>query len=483
MIIKRELTNIKLEPVLTTVLLHLKELSFKSLIVGGSVRDAILGIEPKDIDIEVYGISYEKLKEVLQIYGSVNLVGKAFGVIKFNPVNVDNGTDYDFSIPRKENKVGVKHQDFEITFDENMTIEQAAARRDFTFNSIAYDPLTFEVYDYYGGLYDIDNKIMRHTSDKFSEDVLRILRGMQFQARFGFELHPDTAAIMREMVRSGEIEKLPKERVFEEWMKWAEKGTKHDLIFNFLRESSLINCYRELEALKETIQDHIYHPEGDVEIHTSLCLAHMDKVIERENIVGKEKVILVMSILLHDIAKPYVTEEKFKRGRMVITSEGHEELGGDMCLVILPELGFHEELVTPISRLVENHLAGVNIASIKKESSRHKSVKKLSRKLFPATIKQLLYVMESDTNGRGGSEHVVPIGAKELLEVAEEIHVVEKQYEYMLMGRHLIEAGLKPSEKFGTILKASYEAQENGEFSDVEGAKEWLKNNLAQLIK
>ncbi len=469
---------IKLEPPVHNILGILNNLGYEPLIVGGAVRDAIMGITPKDIDIEVYKVTYDWLSDFLSKYGNVNLVGKSFGVIKFKPTN-GNGMDYDFSVPRKENKVGVGHKDFNVTFDVDMKIIDAAARRDFTINSLAYNPITNKIYDFFGGVSDIENKIIRHTSDKFSEDSLRILRALQFQARFDFSIHPDTIDLMKEMLTTTtEFSELATERVYEEWKKWAEKGINHSLIFQFMRDTSLIDYYPELKKLKETPQDAIYHPEGDVEIHTTLCLAHMDKVIEREKISGNEKIILVMSILFHDIAKPDTTEEKMKRGRLTITSEGHEAMGGKMCLDILPKLGFHSDLVAPISNIVANHLAGVNVSMVSAQSGKVKAVKKLSRRLYPATIKQLLYVMESDTNGRGSSEINIPTGYLELSEIAKDINVSEKQYEYILMGRHLIEAGLKPSAKFGEILSKGNEAQENGEFSDIEGAKMWLKEYL-----
>ena len=469
---------IQVEPAIQIILTILNDLSYECLIVGGAVRDAIMGITPKDIDIEVYNISYEGLSELLSKYGRVDIVGKKFGVIKFKPIN-GIGIDYDISIPRVENKCGIGHKEFDITFDLNMTKEQAAFRRDFTCNALAYNPLINTIYDFYDGLEDIKNKVLKHTSSKFKEDALRILRAMQFQARFNFSIHPDTIALMKDMLNSTtEFSLLAVERVYDEWRKWAEKGINHSLIFQFMRDTDLINYYPELKKLKETPQDAIYHPEGDVEIHTVLCLTHMDKVIKEENISGEEKVILIMSILFHDIAKPPTTEEKEKRGRMTITSEGHEALGGKMCFEILPKLGFHIDLITPIANLVANHLAGVNISIITSAGGKMKSVKKLSRRLFPATIQQLLYVMKADTNGRGAHEIKVPTGFVEISEIAKEINVTDKPYEYILMGRHLIEAGLKPSPKFGEILTTAGEAQESGVFSTIEEAKEWLNNFL-----
>ncbi len=474
---------IKVEPSIYNIINTLNRLGHQSLIVGGAVRDAILGITPKDIDIEVFKISYDGLMNFLSKYGKVDLVGKNFGVIKFKPTN-GIGIDYDFSVPRKENKIGVTHKDFEVIFDIDMKIEDGAIRRDFTFNALAYDPIKDIIYDYFGGLNDLRDKVIRHTSDKFEEDYLRILRCMGFQSRFDFSIHTSTIEKMKNMLgeefdASNEYLSLPKERLFEEFKKWAEKGIRHDLIFQFMYDTNLINYYPVLKALKDTPQDEFFHPEGSVLTHTILCLKQIDKIILENNITGNEKIILVMSVLLHDIAKPHTTENQMKNGRMTITSHGHEAMGGIVAREFLESIGFNEELIDPICKLIENHLAGVNISLIPSQSGKIKAVKKLSRRLFPATIKQLLYIMQADTRGRGeASESKVPTGYKEISEIANELTVSEGKYEYILMGRHLIEAGLPPSDMFGLILKASYDAQENGVFNNLEEGKKWLSNYL-----
>lgn len=466
---------IQIEPVVFNILQELDRKGHQCLVIGGAVRDAILGLEPKDIDIEVYKISYEDLMRFLSWHGKVDLVGKKFGVIVFHP----NGSEmkYDFSVPRKENKAGTGHKGFDVMFDIDMTIKEAAERRDFTFNALAYDVINGQLYDYYGGVQDLENKTIRHTSGKFNEDYLRILRAMQFQARFGFEIHPDTISVMKEMLQSNteEFFELSVERVYEEWKKWAEKGVRHDLIFKFMRDTGLIEYYPDLKMLKYTPQDKIYHPEGDVEIHTELCLAYLDKIT---GIDATDKTIVVMATLLHDIAKPQTTEEQMKNGRMTITSNGHEAMGGVVAKKFLSGIGFSDDLIHPICNIIANHLAGVNISAITSTAGQVKAVKKLSRRLFPATIKQLLCVMAADTNGRGGTEYKAPAGGNEIIEIAMNLKVTEKQYEYVLMGRHLIEAGLKPGTDFKIILNASYTAQENGEFSDVDGAKKWLAEFL-----
>lgn len=472
---------ITLEPKIFEILSELNLSGFQPLIVGGAVRDALLGIEPKDIDIEVYKISYSKLSEILSKHGRVDLVGQKFGVIKFS--SKDCEMDYDFSIPRKENKSGVGHTEFEITFDENITIKEAAERRDFTINALAWSCFTGEIFDFFGGIDDLNNKTLRHTSEKFVEDLLRILRAMQFQSRFNFEIHPSTIKLIKEILQAGEFELLSKERVFEEWFKWAEKGVHHDLIFKFMNDTGLIKFYPLLDALKYTEQDKIWHPEGNVEIHTELCLKQIDKIVERENITGKEKAVLVMSVLLHDVAKPLCTEIKEKHGRMCVTSEGHEQMGKMVSIEFLQRIGFYEELISPIEKLVANHLFGVSANNIPSISGKVKAVKKLSKRLHPATIKQLMYVMDADTNGRGGTEWKEPTGHKELSEIAVELSVTEKQYEFLLFGRHLIKKGLKPGLIFGTILKQAEEAQINGEFGDLEGAEKWLDEYLLITMK
>ena len=463
------------EPQIRELIQKLNKEGHQALIIGGAVRDALLGIEPKDIDIEVYKISYNDLMTFLSNYGKVDLVGKKFGVVKFKPK--DSEWTYDFSIPRKENKIGIGHTEFEIIFDKDMTIEEASARRDLTINAIGYDPIENKIYDSFGGVEHLKNKVIKHTSKQFSEDSLRILRILQFQSRFNFTIHYDTIQLIREMLKTNEFDNLSKERVYEEWRKWAEKGVRHDLIFKFLRDTTLIEKYPELKLLKETPQDKIYHPEGDVEIHTEMTLTEMDKIVEKENISGEEKVILIMSILFHDIAKPQTTKEEFKRARMTITSHGHEALGGEMVKEILPRLGFPESLITPISNLVANHLSGVSISMIDSRSGKMKAVKKLSRRLYPATIQQLLYVMDADNYGRGG-ERKEATGKAELIELSAEADVQNKAYQPILMGRHLIEKGLMPSPKFKEILQKSFEAQESGAFNDLTGAKKWLEDYL-----
>src|SRR5580658_8348487 len=201
---------------LEAILRDLDGAGFRALVVGGAVRDALLGLEQKDFDIEVYGISYDRLADFLSRYGRVDLVGKSFGVVKL--------AGFDFSIPRRENKIGPHHRGFLTTFDESITPQEAASRRDFTINAIAYDPIRGEALDFFGGREDLRNRVLRATSAAFSEDPLRVLRGMQFACRFDLTVDPATAEMCRALAGNycaGEYATLARERIAEEFMKWT----------------------------------------------------------------------------------------------------------------------------------------------------------------------------------------------------------------------------------------------------------------------
>ena len=468
-----DLINIPAE--IKPVLNGLKRNKNIALFIGGCVRDALLGIEPKDIDIEVYNTDYESLEKLLSKYGKTNIVGKQFGVIKFKPFKAEY--EYDFSIPRKESKIGKNHTDFAVSFDVSMTPKEAAMRRDFTINALTWNPFNNKIHDYFGGLSDLKNKVLRHTSDKFSEDALRIVRAMQFQARFGFTIAPETFKLMKGIIASGDFHQLSRERIAEEWMKWAVKGKRHNLIFDFIERSGLSKIYPDLHQLNETEQDKIYHPEGNVAEHTKLCLKEIDTLIKQDHIIGDAKAVLIFSVLLHDIGKPQTTETKLKNHRMTITSEGHESVGESMAIEFLTTIGIKESIISKVSKLVKNHLAHINYHNIP-DKAKFKFVRNLAKRLHPATIEELRYVVLSDHMGRLTSPSSFPLNIDEICDLAVDVDVMNKKPEYLLKGRHLIKAGLTPSVKFSTILKAAEAAQDNQEFNDIEGAERWLAESL-----
>ena len=241
---------------LLCIITAIKEAGGNCYLVGGCIRDAVLGKESKDIDIEVYNISHDDLVNVLSKFGKVNTVGKQFGVTKLTT----ESDDYDFAFPRRDNKVGVGYTGFTVEVDSNMSIEEAASRRDFTFNTLMYDVLEDELIDVFGGKQHLlDGKLVA-TSDKFAEDPLRVLRGMQFAARFNLEVDDKTAKLMASLL--DEYSALSIERVWEEWYKWATKSVVPSKGIQVLIDSNWLSLLPELMAMKDVPQEPKWHPEG-----------------------------------------------------------------------------------------------------------------------------------------------------------------------------------------------------------------------------
>ena len=477
-IIKYKL-NIPLDNSVKDVFKELNENGNRALIVGGSVRDALLGKSPKDIDIEVYNINYRDLNEILSKFGKTDTVGKAFGIIKFTD---KNGNSYDFSLPRKESKTGVGHKGFDVEFDEDMTPKEAASRRDFTWNALAYDPLTNEIHDYYNGISDLKNNILKHTSEKFNEDPLRILRAMQFQGRYGFDIDKDTLNLMKKMVKDGELDSLALERITEEWSKWASKGKHPSKLFDFLRDTGLIEKLPYLSKLKETEQDPEWHPEGNVEEHTKHVMDAAAKIADRDNLNADDRTVLLFAALLHDIAKPQTTTKEIKNGKERITSKGHEQAGGKLANEFLKSIGVKQSIIDKIIPLIENHLSHVNIASIKNEKGQLSAIRKLAVKLGDATITDLLRLIEADHSGRPPLETGLPESGKLLQNLAKKLKVTEKPEPALITGKDLIKLGFSQGKELGDMLKKVKEAQYDGEFDSKEKGIEWVKNYMEKEL-
>lgn len=241
--------SIPLENGVESVLEDLQKIG-NPLIVGGAVRDSFLGAENKDIDIEVHGTTIDKLVETLKEDGyTVDEVGKQFGVLKVSKKKVVN--DLDISVPRKENRLGAGHRSFDVEMDENMTVTEAAERRDFTFNAVMYDHSRQVIIDPSGGKQDLDNKIIRHVSEKFSEDPLRVLRGFQFAGRFGMTVDPKTAELCKDL--RNEYEHLSTERIQEEWGKFFTKSAHPEKGIKALKD---VGWDDTIPGLQQSLKNH-----------------------------------------------------------------------------------------------------------------------------------------------------------------------------------------------------------------------------------
>lgn len=195
--------------------------------VGGYVRDKKLGIENKDIDVEIYDINFDKISNILSEFGKIDLVGASFGIYKIQ------GVDIDFCFPRRETLIGKKHKDFDVTIDPYISTEEAVKRRDFTINSIMQDVNTGEFIDHFGGIEDLDKRIIKHVDDKtFIEDPLRVLRACQFAARLEFDIDENTVSLCKNL----DISSLPQERIYEEVKKGLLKANKPSIFIQKLIE-------------------------------------------------------------------------------------------------------------------------------------------------------------------------------------------------------------------------------------------------------
>jgi tRNA nucleotidyltransferase (CCA-adding enzyme) len=235
---------------------EIKAAGGRAFVVGGYVRDMVLGRDSKDIDVEVYGITPEVLVEILSRYGNPKLVGQSFGVYHMD--------GYDFSFPRTERKSGVGHKAFEVEINPNMSHEDAARRRDLTINAMMFCPLTGITLDPYKGLDDLKRGLIRHVDSKtFAEDPLRVLRVAQFAARFEFEISAETEELCKTLIE--EMKTLSKERFYIEIEKIMMKASKPSIAFHFLLKIGVLEAlFPELYELTKIEQGLKYHPEGAI---------------------------------------------------------------------------------------------------------------------------------------------------------------------------------------------------------------------------
>jgi tRNA nucleotidyltransferase (CCA-adding enzyme) len=467
----------KIPTILTTISHVLQSKKAKAIVVGGSVRDHFLKLDIKDYDIEVYGlVCMEELEEVLRAYGSVNLVGKSFGVLKFHY----DLQEYDFSFPRTESKVGAGHRGFDVEVDGSLDFKTAAKRRDFTVNALGYDIEEKAFIDPFNGLEDIKQKQLRHIDDEtFIEDPLRVYRAVQFCARFEFALSLETKQLCKTMVNQGMLEELPKERVYVEWKKLLLKAFNPSLGFELMRELGITKRYfPELHALVAVRQSPKWHPEGDVWVHTMMTVDAMQKELEirheTSKIQEKQKLKFLFAILCHDLGKStHTTVEKDGR----IRSIGHEVAGIEPTKSLLYRLTDEHDFIESLLPLVEHHLKP---SQFYRSKAKAPAIRRLATKV---NIEELVTVAKADFLGRTTEESLAGAyyAGKWLLKQARELEVVNKPLAALLQGRDLIALGLEPSAQFKEILDYIYKYQISGKLSTKEEALECVQRYLGDI--
>ncbi len=450
----------KLPKILIDIANRLDKAGAKAILVGGAVRDFVLQKDVKDFDIEVYNInSYNDLASILSEFGAVNLVGKSFGVVK---LRIDK-TEFDFSMPRQESKVGKGHRGFEIKVDAKLNFKEAARRRDFTINALGWDILEQKLLDPFGGSEDIKSKTLQIIDkESFTQDPLRVYRAVQFAARFGFKVSNETRKLCCQLVDNGNLEELPKERIYEEIKKLLLKAPKPSVGLKLMHEFGILKYFPELEALIGTKQEPAYHPEGDVWIHTLMVV---DEAAKLRTGSEKEDLILMFSALCHDFGKPATT--KVINGR--IRAFNHEKEGIEPTLNFLKRLTNNKELKREVAKLVEFHLRPMQLFRGGAKSS---AIRRLSLKV---NISRLVKLAQADFYGRGGADKEKFEAGEWLLKKAKDLNCLKAPPKRVLEGRDLINLGLEPSPKFSEILNKIYQAQIEGEILSKEEALEMVK--------
>lgn len=440
----------------------------RSFLVGGCVRDWLLDLPCKDVDIEVFGIDYDTLVKRLSKWGRTSLVGRSFGVVK---LTLTSGETLDFTIPRRDSKSAPGHKGFEIELDPDISMEDAAARRDFTINALMYDPRERRIHDFFNGVRHLKERLLEPTSDAFSEDPLRVLRAMQFAGRFCFNASPRLIEAARSMIDS--FGELAVERVWEEWFKWAAKSTVPSAGLRLLRESGWIAHFPEIERLVDTPQDPEWHPEGDVFVHTGHCCDAMAKLGGWLAADESTRAVLMLAVLSHDFGKPAVTGRVMRDGRERIISPGHDKIGGELAEAFLGRMHAPGDFLKRVPPLVISHMAHLQAAT-------PRSVRRLANRLHPETIEHLCLVIEADQRGRPPLSGEPSEALLNLRESAASLSLTNDSPKPLLLGRDLIEHhAMKPGPEFGRILNAAFEAQLDGEFTDKEGALAWACDRLS----
>jgi tRNA nucleotidyltransferase (CCA-adding enzyme) len=427
-----------------------REAGGRALIVGGWVRDRILGRESSNIDVEVFGVAGDRLRQLLEAFGRVEAVGESFQVYKLG--------DVDVSLPRRDSKAGRGHRGFVVIGDPDLSIEEAARRRDFTVNAVSWDPLTGEYFDPFSGRRDIAARRLRAVDSRtFPDDSLRVLRAVQFAARLGFTLDPGTAALCRTIA----LDDLPAERVWGEIEKLLLAPAPSSGLALAMDLGIVGRLFPELQALAGCAQEPEWHPEGDVWVHT---LQVVDRARSRiDDLARPQRLAVMLGALCHDLGKPLTTAVIDGR----IRSMDHEEQGVGPAASLLDRLNVHSidgyDVRRQVLGITAQHLKPGSWHKVRDEVG-DGAFRRLAQKV---DLELLARVAKSDCEGRQpGTFDCTAMDW--FLERARTLGVEHRAPAPILLGRHLLALGLQPGPRIGQILRAVYEQQLDGKVTTID---------------
>jgi tRNA nucleotidyltransferase (CCA-adding enzyme) len=422
----------------------------RALVVGGWVRDAIAGRTSKDVDLEVFGVPAERLRTLLAAFGRVDTVGESFTVYKIDQIDV--------SLPRRESKTGRGHTGFTVEGDPSLSIEDAARRRDFTINAISLDPLTGDVLDPYGGRDDLARRLLRVVDARtFGDDSLRVLRALQFAARFELTPTDDTRALCQTIA----LDDLPAERIWGEMEKLLLQADRPSIGFALALDLGVVDrLWPELKALVGCPQEPAWHPEGDVWVHTLMVVDEARKRIA--DLTRGPATAMMLGAVCHDLGKPLTTA--LIDGR--VRSPGHEERGVEPATQLLDRLNVHTfdgyDVRATVLGLVAQHLK----PSAFQKSSTPVSDGAFRRLAQKVDLELLARFSMADCSGRSGTFDCS--AGNWFLARARALGVEHDAPAPLVLGRHLIALGVSPGPQMGQLLAKIYDAQLDGEVTTVE---------------
>jgi poly(A) polymerase len=425
----------------TAIVRRLQHAGHQAVFAGGSVRDSLLGVEPKDFDVATSATP----DQVEALFERTIPIGRQFGILL-----VASG-DHHFEVAtfRKDEGYEDGRRPVAVTFTD---IESDARRRDFTINAMFEDPIEGRILDFVGGRADLDARVLRAVgvpSERFAEDSLRLLRGVRFSARFGFDLEPGTLAAMK--ANAAMITRVSAERIGDEIVRMLTEGRARRA-FELLDDTGLLEkVLPEITAMKGCEQSPENHPEGDVFVHTLTCLSHLEAGCTET---------LALGVLLHDVAKPACAATT-PDGRR--TFHGHTRDGARMSEAILRRLRRSNATAGRVAFLVDQHLRHCSAQSMRPST--------LKRFLRQDGIDELMALARIDALSSSGD-----LGHWEFCRKAlEELSAEQIRPEPLLRGGDLIELGIAKGPMFRTILTAVEDAQLEGAIASREAAIDFVR--------
>jgi len=435
----------------------------RPILVGGWVRDCLLGHpHSKDFDIEVFGLTMAELLAALAPFGPVHTVGRHFGVLKLST----REAEYDISVPRRESKIGVRHKDFAVTADPGMSFEEAAARRDFTINSIGFAFLERKTLDPHRGQEDLALRVLRHTGPAFGEDPLRVLRAMQFAGRFAMTIAPETIGICRRQ----DLSHLPAERIWEELRKLLLLSSDPSRGLRYARALNVLPYFPEWEALEAMGETEI---DGNRAEPAEFTRNTVDRAATLRSGAGHEDLVLMFAAWTHLFGLPELDPQQ--RGPQERGPARIAEAAGTPIRRFLSRLTREIGLPDQVAALVRD-LPTPEMLFAARAANPDPAIRRLALRVHLPLLLKLARARHEARHAPGAAP--VFAAGDWFAGRARALGVYAGPPGPLLKGRHLLELGLQPGPGLGPLLEQAFQLQLDGAFATLDDALDWARATL-----